>query len=335
MNHLLTITVTASADGRSIKQFLREELHFSMHQISRVKYRPEGFSINGRSAWVNEILHTGDALTFALDAPDTAARSNAQNTPDAGRSPAAFDPVTAAGTAGVSSLFHLYEDDFLLAAFKPAGMVSHPSHGHRGDSALDLLTQSCGRLYLIGRLDKDTSGILLFARHEETASLLSKQKENGQMAKTYLAAASGILPAEGTIDLPIGVAREYPLQMKTDPEGGKNAVTHFKTLSAGKDEHGHPCSILSVTIEHGRTHQIRVHLSSIGHPLLGDTLYGDVPFEDAVHSAPYTASAAAEKKTHAFLHASSLRFLHPYERRPLRIEAPDPEWLHTLLRSPF
>ena len=303
MSHLLHLIIKPEQDGMSVRQFLRKELHFSMHQISRVKYRPEGILVNGQPKWVSETLLAGDDLCFSLD-----------------------DPLPESVSSLEPKLPVLFEDDYLLAVNKPQGMVSHPSHGHHGDSALDLMQEKYRRLYLIGRLDKDTSGILLFAKHLETASLLSKQKESGTLSKSYLAAVHGIPdPAQGTIDAPIAVGREMPLKMKTDPRNGKPARTHYRTLKTARDCTGNAFSVLSVTIEHGRTHQIRVHLASAGHPLIGDSLYGN---GTAVLPAALSDAADAEKKalSHACLHASALSFRHPYTGEPVRITAPPPYW---------
>ena len=310
-DHLLRLTIAPEQDGLTIKQFLREKLHFSMHQISRIKYRPEGFLVNGEPKWVTETMHTGDVLCFSLDLPEEA---------------------PAACCSSVPALPVLYEDAFLLAVNKPQGMVSHPSHGHHGDSALDLMRQYCRRLYLIGRLDKDTSGVLLFAKHMETASLLSKQKDSGTLSKTYLAAVRGIPdPAAGTIDAPIAVAREMPLKMKTDALTGKSAKTYYRVLRTGTDPLGNPAALLSVTIEHGRTHQIRVHLAFAGHPILGDALYGMPDGKQDVSCLNASDSSRAECSVpsgplYAHLHASKLQFIHPYTGETLTVCAPDPVW---------
>ena len=288
---ILQLNIPQHADGCTIKQFLREELHFSMHQISRVKYRPHGFRVNGETRWVNSILHAGETLSFAVD-----------------------DPADVPENACEPGIPILYEDNYLLVADKPAGMVSHPSHGHHGDSALDILQRKCGRLYLLGRLDKDTSGVLLFARHIETASLLSKQKESGVMYKTYLAAVRGtVMPSEGTISVPIGVERENPLKMAPDPAHGKAAVTHYRTIAVKTASDGSMYSVLSVTIEHGRTHQIRVHLASDGHPLIGDPIYGNTSQVCLSGSCP---------KTRTCLIASGITFRHPYSGETVTIRSP-------------
>ena len=317
MPHQLDLVISPDFDGKTVKQFLREELHFSMHQISRIKYRPEGFRINGKTVWVNAVLRAGDVLSFALDdAPDGQAGVSEQTADKTGRS--------AASAAGLM-IPVLYEDGFLLIADKPAGMVSHPSAGHHGDSALDVLSAAYGRLYLIGRLDKDTSGVLLFARQQETASLLAKQKESGLLQKIYLAEAAGVPdPLAGTVAAPLRIAREMPLKMESvscaDPDAGPfaglAAATHYETISVRPDGNR---SLLRVTIEHGRTHQIRVHLASAGHPLIGDALYGPA-------SCGAVPGALSPADTSSHLHALSLCLRHPYSGKTLQISAPVPGW---------
>ena len=307
MPPLLTLAITPPEDGMTVKQLLREKLGFSMHQISRVKYRPEGFRVNGKPAFVNRVLRAGDELSFALDGPEGPSGSGIPLSGENGPAPES-DPGVLPEAPRI-----LYEDAFVLAADKPAGMVAHPSHGHHGDSAQDILARKYGKLYLIGRLDKDTSGVLLFAKDVETASLLSKQKESGLLYKTYLAAVSGTPdPPEGTVSVPIGTAREMPLMMRPDPQSGKEAATHYRTLRTFFDGvTDGPAALLSVRIEHGRTHQIRVHLSSIGCPLLGDRLYGN--------EKNTAARGAGAARPFAALHAAEVRFRHPYTGEPVRI----------------
>ena len=309
---IIHLTIPSSAEGKNIKEFLMRELRFSMHQVSRVKYRPAGFRVNGISCIVTEILHKGDILSFAADDAEYEAA-------EAARSRSCSIQPDLSGKAPKI----LFEDDYLLIADKPSGMVSHPSHGHHGDSALDLLTAAHGRLYLVGRLDKDTSGILLFAKHKETASLLSRQKDTGVMKKTYLARVCGSPePSEGVIDAPIGIEQEFPLKMKTGAYRAKAAVTHYETIQsecvAAEETQNCPVSILRVTIDHGRTHQIRVHLSSSGWPVIGDKLYGKSE-----------AEAVLNPSGQLCLHASEITLLHPYCLNELRIRAADPVWMNT------
>ncbi|MBQ9463810.1 MAG: RluA family pseudouridine synthase [Lachnospiraceae bacterium] len=299
-NDFLEMTAGPPEDGLTVKQLLRGKLRFSMHQISRVKYRPEGITLNGDPCWVNAVLHAGDVLRIRLDDPESA-------------DPAAGAAGGPAPDVSLPEIPVLYEDGWILIADKPAGTVSHPSHGHHGDSALDILCAKYGRLYLIGRLDKDTSGVLLFAKQLETASALTRARKEGAVRKEYLARVRGYMdPPEGTIDVPIGTAREFPLKMKTDPESGKAAVTRYRTAARGEDETGAEFSVLSVTIEHGRTHQIRVHMSSAGHPLEGDALYG--------------GADPSGRFPGACLHASSLTLTHPWTGAEITVRAAAPRW---------
>lgn len=312
--------IDESEDGLSIKQFLRGKLSFSMRQISRIKYRPDGFLVNETPQWVNFVLHTGDKLEFSLDdaenetAPDEELRGKAES---------ASTPPCPENAPAV-----LYEDPYILIADKPAGMVSHPSHGHREDSALTLLEAGRGRLYLIGRLDKDTSGVLLFAKQRETASVLARRRSD-RIQKVYLAAVHGIPePTSGEIRDSIGIEREFPLKMKIDPESGKEAVTRYETLFSGSlNENAQELvfphtqepvfphaqkpvfSLLRIQLEHGRTHQIRVHLASAGHPLLGDRLYGK-----------------GDHFPYARLHAARILLIHPYTGKQLIVRSEPPEW---------
>ena len=296
LTNTIRFIIKAEDDGISIKQFLRGNLSFSMHQISRIKYREPGFLVNGTPQFVNYLLHEGDELVFSLDA---------QPLPDE-----TFSKEDQTGQVCAKSLpTILYEDPYILIADKPAGMVSHPSHGHWSDSALSLLETGRGRLYLTGRLDKDTSGVLLFAKQKETASILAAGRRAGTIRKTYLARIEGkIEPLHGTIAIPIGIGCPKPLKMCPDPENGKEAVTHYETLYTGDED-----SILKIRIDHGRTHQIRVHFASIGHPLIGDALYGHSGEEGGVPAG-------------AQLHAWKIGLRHPYTGEEVRAEAMLPEW---------
>ena len=319
--NLVEITVPSSGDGKTIKQFLREELSFSMHQISRIKYRPEGITLNGAPVRVTAALREGDLLVFSLDA----------DIPETVPEPAAPEDVE-------DALPVLYEDPFLLIVNKPAGIVSHPSHGHHGDSALDLMEMTRGRLYLAGRLDKDTSGVLVFAKHKETASLLAKERTDGRMQKVYLAAVCGRPdPPAGRIDTPIGIVREMPLLMGTDPVSGKRAETVYRTIlteeyqlpdagRTGRDKE--IVSLLQVGIRQGRTHQIRVHLSSIGCPLIGDGLYGGFQKRDKEMEMTGALQDAGTRDTagYAHLHAWKVTLRHPYTGAEICAAAPLPDW---------
>lgn len=228
---------------------------------------------------------------------------------------------------GFPDLEILYEDQDVLAVNKPAGMVTHPSGIHYQDSLSNQIAEyfrSKGeetRIRSIGRLDKETSGILLFARNQISAARLQKQREEGKLQKTYLAVVKGTFEDEilkwKKISIPLAPDPENPLKMVLSLEGtlpgSKNAVTYYQVL----ESYGN-ASLIQLHLETGRTHQIRVHMAGTGHPLLGDTLYNESQNqtgEEAVPGNPFTRAA---------LHAWKLEFYHPFTGEKILLEAPYP-----------
>ena len=173
----------------------------------------------------------------------------------------------------------VYEDDDLLVVDKKAGEVCHPAHGHYQDTLANQAAAylaGCGSekapIRCIGRLDKDTSGTLLFAKNRLAAERLARQKEEGVFRKEYLALVNGIFPVSnrsGEICLPLAPLPGSLMKMQVSGNG-KRALTRYEVLCS--DRH---CSLVLCRIETGRTHQIRVHMAAIGHPLVGDPLYGN------------------------------------------------------------
>ena len=216
----------------------------------------------------------------------------------------------------------LYEDDDLAVICKPRGMVVHPAAGHPDGTLVNALLSNLSSLGGIGgelrpgivhRLDKDTSGLMLVAKNDGTQEALSLMLKNRQIEKHYRALAEGrFRDPVGRIDQPIGRSHKDRKKMAVDPEG-REAVTEWKVLAEGRG-----CTLLDVHILTGRTHQIRVHLKSIGHPVCGDPLYGI----DRGVRVPCL-----------MLHAFSLSFVHPRTGEPLTFEAPLPEDFRTGLRS--
>ena len=350
----MTLVIPADADGLTIKAFFSGRLHFSMHQIRRIKYRPEGILVNGEPRWVNHVLQAGDTLSFSLESPPQPQANDLTHT----TVPQNLTHTTVPQNlpADMPSIPILYEDDMLLIVDKPSGLVCHPSHGHYGDSILDLLQMrpaaadsrisaaidstavdsiaagtadaSAGRrLYLMGRLDKDTSGVLVFAKNQEAASLLTKQRDAGLFHKEYLALVRGCdLPESGVVNQPIGIATEKPLRMQIDPEHGKPAETQWQQLGPNAPEeslYSDPVSLLRVTLLHGRTHQIRVHMASVGHPLVGDPLYGNAA-QDAT---------LPEEELFAHLHAARVCLLHPFTKKRIDVTANAPKWCQFMIDS--
>ena len=213
----------------------------------------------------------------------------------------------------------LYEDEDVIVLNKPAGTVSHPSHGHYRDSLANYLAEyyeasgKSGKLRIVGRLDKDTSGTILFAKNAPAASRLFRQKDTGLFRKTYLAIADN--PPEeneknkwNIIDSPIGpVPGTLMKQQIIAPPDGKSALTRY-ICCGGHDG----ISVIQAEIDTGRTHQIRVHLASAGHPLIGDKMYGGTADE----------AAGADR---ALLHAWKMSFRQPFGTEIINITAPVPE----------
>jgi 23S rRNA pseudouridine1911/1915/1917 synthase len=194
----------------------------------------------------------------------------------------------------------LYEDDVLLFVNKPAGLVVQQRMYEPDEPYLEkLVTQYTSPAYLMQRLDRGTSGVMFFSKSSDVNVRLTRQFERKRIRKRYLAICEGELRERQTIDAPIARIGAILFGVR---EHGKRAVTHVAPIEATQTG-----SFLSIDLETGRTHQIRVHLSAIGHPLAGDWLYG---------------KATAVRP---MLHARELEMLHPLTGQPLRVSAPVPE----------
>ena len=210
-----------------------------------------------------------------------------------------------------------YSDERLAVIDKPAGVVVHPAKGHRGETLVDLLGELLGggdpgRPGIVHRLDKDTSGLMLVARDDDAHRLLSARIKDREVGRGYLALADGTPPSRsGTIDAPLGRDYRSPERRAVGGRAPRAAVTHFEVAEALPRE-----SLLEVRLETGRTHQIRVHLASIGHPVVGDERYGG------------QHRYGLERQ---FLHSAKLELVHPFTGRPLRFESELPEDLAAAL----
>ena len=208
----------------------------------------------------------------------------------------------------------LYEDDDLAVVVKPRGMVVHPAAGHPDGTLVNALLANLDSLGGIGgelrpgivhRLDKETSGLMLVAKNDETQEALSRMLKDREIEKHYRALAEGrFKEPEGEIDAPIDRSKKDRKKMAVDPNG-RPALTRWKVLAEGNG-----CTLLDVHILTGRTHQIRVHLKSIGHPVCGDDLYGN---------------PRGVKVPCLMLHAWSLSFSHPRTHEKMTFQAPLPE----------
>ena len=218
----------------------------------------------------------------------------------------------------------LYEDDDILVVNKPKGMVVHPANGNPDGTLVNAVMAICKnslsgiggeiRPGIVHRLDKDTSGAIIIAKNDKAHMILSDMLKNHEIEKTYIAFVRGIVKEnEATINMPIARSNTDRKKMAVSREG-KNAVTHFKVL---KRFYENNTTLLEVKIETGRTHQIRVHLSQIGYPIIGDEVYSNGKNEWGIHGQ--------------CLHAKSLRFTHPISGKEMYIEAEIPDYLQKII----
>jgi 23S rRNA pseudouridine1911/1915/1917 synthase len=219
-----------------------------------------------------------------------------------------------AETVSVPRVEVVYEDEYLLVVDKPAGLVTHPAPGHRGSTLAEALAGRVAggadpaRAGIVHRLDRDTSGLLVVARTDEAYLQLQRMMRGREITREYLALVSGHPDAEsGTIDAPIGRDRARRTVMSTRTDRARGAVTHFEVL-----ERLPRTALLNVTLETGRTHQIRAHLAAIGHPVCGDGAYG---------GANCGLRLGLERQ---FLHARKLMFRHPITGANMACESKPP-----------
>lgn len=247
--------------GLSVEKYLTKRLGFTKTQVSRLKFRKHGIQVNGKQARSTYLLSEGEVLAVCLE-----------------DSEAGIHEMEAAISGTVPDI--LYEDSDVVAVWKPSGEVVHPSHGHYRDTLANRLQdyfQTRGETVTIrgiGRLDADTAGILIFAKNQFAAQRLWKQREMGQFHKTYAAWCEGVfvreaLLKEQSICAPIG-AMPGELQKMCVTEDGRPAKTCYQVQIQRDTE-----ALLFLHLTTGRTHQIRVHMAWLGHPLIGDPLYGN------------------------------------------------------------
>ena len=211
----------------------------------------------------------------------------------------------------------IYEDNDIIVVNKPKGLVVHPANGNPDGTLVNAIMAICKdslsgiggeiRPGIVHRLDKDTSGILIVAKNDKSHINMSEQIKNREVKKTYIALVRGIVKEnEATINMPIGRSTKDRKKMAV-AKNGKNAITHFKVLKR-YDKY----TLLEVKIETGRTHQIRVHLSEIGYPIVGDSVYSNGKNEFGIEGQ--------------CLHAKSLEFKHPITNKQMNLEAELPEY---------
>ena len=219
----------------------------------------------------------------------------------------------------------IYEDDDVILIDKPKGMVVHPSAGHYTGTLVNAVLWHCqgqlsgingvSRPGIVHRIDKDTTGVLVVCKNDAAHNAVAAQLKEHSITRKYRAIVHGVIKEdEGTVDAPIGRHPTERKKMASGVKNGKRAVTHYRVL-----ERFQGYTYVECQLETGRTHQIRVHMASIHHPLLGDTVYG--PAKDSHHLEGQT------------LHAMVLGLIHPVTGEYLEVEAPLPEYFENLLKK--
>ena len=288
MERIFEYQITAAEEGKKIGDFLREK-GYSRHLLRQLKETEDGLLRNAQPTFTTVALKAGDRIRVRL-------LEKAEGSEAIMPAPLPFEIV--------------YEDEDLLVVNKPADMPIHPSFQNHGNTLADALTwhyQQHGEDFVyrcINRLDRDTTGLLIVAKHLLSASILSDMVGKREIHREYLAIVKGIPPENGTISAPISRKKGSAILREVNFETGEPAVTHFARL-----EIRNGLSLVSLKLETGRTHQIRVHMGYIGCPLIGDYLY-------------YPECSRISRQA---LHSHRLSFLHPITGKALSFTAPLPE----------
>ncbi|MDF2002220.1 RluA family pseudouridine synthase [Bacillus pumilus] len=291
----LNKTVTAKEEGLLLKNYLID-LGISKRMLADIKFDGGDLLINGEHVTVRYKLHNGDRLTILFP----------EEKVSEGLKPA---PIP---------LDILFEDEHVLVLNKKPYIPSIPSREHPEHSIANGLLHHYAEqsvrltVHLVNRLDRDTSGVMLVAKHRFAHSLLSKAQKSGAVKRTYRAFTHGMISEKyGTIRAKIARKGDSIIERMVD-DTGQEAVTHFKVRAVDAELN---MSDVALALETGRTHQIRVHMKYLGHPLIGDTLYG----------------GTSERMNRQALHSETLVFPHPMTGEELTFSAPLPEDMKSLL----
>jgi 23S rRNA pseudouridine1911/1915/1917 synthase len=231
----------------------------------------------------------------------------------------------------------VFEDDYLIVIDKPAGMVVHPAVGNEDGTLVNALIHHCGdslsgingvkRPGIVHRIDKDTSGLMVVAKTDLAHAGLAEQFADHSLERAYLAIVRGRpYPAEGTVDEAVGRSPRNRQKMAVVGSGGKHAVTHFKLIQ----RLGDAATLVECRLETGRTHQIRVHMTHIHHPLIGDPVYGRTA---KTKNLDPKVREAIKLFTRQALHAYVIGFKHPVTDEQIRFESPIPEDMAALISA--
>ena len=336
MAELRTIEVTAEAKGQRLDQFLAQALTAEGEGVSRSR--------------VQLLIDQGDVLVNGLREKATLKLRGGERIDITGEP----HPAPLKATAEEIPLDVIYEDADLAVVNKPAGMMVHAGSGQNEDARsrgtlvnallfrFKKLSATGGDLRpgIVHRLDKDTSGLIVVAKNDRTHAALAELFASRKIKKSYIALVQGAVErAKGTINASLGRDPMRRTRMTAKPLGdARTAVSHYEVVKRFANRFG-KFTLVNVRIETGRTHQIRVHMASIGHPVVGDTLYGGSgQLTDQVASQAATSKAARRKSEperlklgRNFLHSARLEFIHPKTDKLLVLEAPLPAELEEFL----
>lgn len=291
MIRVINYTVTDSDAEKTIHMFLRGHF-FPAKIITLLKHTDNSVCLNGKSVFLNTVLKAGDRLTINYSEDSVSPN---------------IVPVKLDFTI-------IYEDEDIMVVDKPSDMPVHPAINNFDNTLANAIAyyfMEKGESFVfrsINRLDRNTSGLLIVAKHRLSGAILSDFMKKRQIHREYLALAKGLFADKsGTIDLPIGRVNDSIIERFVDFENGERAITHYEVIKeiSADSEFKETCSLLRIHLDTGRTHQIRVHLSHIGHPLLGDTMYNKEP-----GVLPRQA-----------LHSHILKFRHPITLEPMEFES--------------
>ncbi|MCY9380779.1 RluA family pseudouridine synthase [Bacillus inaquosorum] len=287
--------ITSAEDGMTVKEYAGE-LGISKRLLTDIKFGGGDLLINGEHVTVKYVLREGDLLVVKFPEEQVSETLLAEPVP----------------------LDILYEDEHVLVINKQPYVSSIPSREHPSGSIANGIIHHYQKngvratVHLVTRLDRDTSGVMLVAKHRFAHSILSSAQKNGLVKRRYAAVVHGrMTQGEGTVDAPIGRHPDSIIERRVTPDGQK-AVTHFYVTRATDD-----ITSLTLQLETGRTHQIRVHMSYLGHPLCGDTLYG----------------GTRQKIGRQALHSEHLSFIHPLTQENMTFHAALPQDMKELTKS--
>ena len=314
--NLLCFTVQAEDAGTRLDQFAAANAELTRSAAARL-IEEGAVSVNGKSVAKNYKVSLGDVVEITLPEPEVA-EALPENIP----------------------LDIVYEDDDIIVINKPVGMVVHPAAGNPTGTLVNALLYHCGdslsgiggviRPGIVHRIDKDTTGLLVVAKNDAAHLGLAAQLKGHHINRIYFAIALGNFREEsGTVDAPIGrhpVDRKRMAVIRNIDLRARDAVTHWQVLARGEAD-GNAFTLLRCELETGRTHQIRVHMSSIGHPLLGDALYGGGGTKFEARNRNLIVGQS--------LHAGELHFTHPRTGEQMHFSCPMPKAMDALVAKLF